>query len=109
MTVMPAEQQFIVKLKDSEDITALTRLYRKDADAAREAFADWAEDDPVFSAFELASCSYSGELILRHAAAEDSGALLETKETTLTALRDHELVVYADPDFVAQTEIGLSE
>ncbi|MEM7768376.1 MAG: hypothetical protein AAF253_12960 [Pseudomonadota bacterium] len=100
----PRTVQFIVKVKDGE-AEALTRLYFRDEAAARASFADWASDKPLFRSMDLVACSYSGELVLRPAAASAAGEGADF-DGVLAALRAHPLVSYADRDFVAQIERG---
>ncbi|MEL6387543.1 MAG: hypothetical protein AAFR41_06890 [Pseudomonadota bacterium] len=105
-TVASPEARFIVKIKDAE-VEALTRLFFRNETAARTSFSQWAADKPLFSDFDLVSCSYSGEVILRQRLAARSGADLQAQRATLLqALRNHPQVAYADPDFIAQTQVS---
>ena len=97
-TNLPVTQRFIVKVRDGE-AEALTRLFFRDEAAARQSFTEWAADKPLFSDMNLVSCSYSGEMILRY-----DGISARATEDLLAELRDHPLVAYADPDFVAQSQ-----
>lgn len=103
----PRGAHFIVRLKGDPILDDLARVFRRDADAAKRAFQDWAADNPDFACMSLTDVSYSGELILRCEDCEDS---VDASPSAVKAFRDRlqgvDSVRYADPDYQARPEGG---
>lgn len=87
---------YIVRFEADPGLTPVGRQFRKDATAARAAFADWAADKPELEGLDLIRASYSGELILGLPKDTD-----RTPDGVLEALNTMENLIYAERDVMA--------
>lgn len=87
---------YIVRFEADPELTPVGRTFRKDADSARTAFADWAAERPALEDLKLIRASYSGELIL--GLPSDSA---RAPEAVLDGLNAMENLIYAERDVMA--------
>lgn len=103
--VQPAT--FIVKFRENAAIDTVVANWRSDREAAKAAFTDWAEGDPIFAQMNVVGCSYSGELVLEAPVPVSPASARSRVREMIEQIRGHSAVAYADPDFTAQP--GLAE
>ncbi len=97
---------FIVKFRDTPELDAILRQFRKDEASARQAFARWASTQPGLSGFELTGATYSGEALLRYNFREGAAPTRAAVDELMKQLRSAPNVAYCDPDFTAQPGDG---
>ncbi len=94
------EAAFVVRFNDNPEIKRCLDLFRKDKDAARAEFAEWASKHPALDGLTLHRVNYSGEAILRYTGADDANPVSNAKAMQ-ARLNGLPFVRYADPDFTA--------
>lgn len=105
--VPASEVDYIAKVKDAKLQANVLDVYRKDPDAARKAFGEWAGRNGL-EGFELVQATYSGEVIFRlsEGAPEDVRKALGAQSARAFASEwgAREGVVYCDPDYTARAK-----
>jgi len=91
---------FVVRFNAGGEVDECLQLYRKDKDASRAAFAEWAAQHPELDGMHLQRVNYSGEAILTYDGAEDANPLRSAKQIQ-ARLQSLAAVKYADPDYTA--------
>lgn len=91
---------FVVRFQRGGKVDECLSLYRKDKDASRDAFADWASQHPELDGMRLQRVNYSGEAILAYDSSEDAKPLANAKQLQ-ARIQSLESVRYADPDYTA--------
>lgn len=91
---------FVVKFKSSDKIDECLSLYRKDKEASRKAFTEWASHHPELAGMRLEKVNYSGEAILSYDGSEDPAPVSNAKQIA-ARLNGFDAVKYADPDYTA--------
>lgn len=86
----------IVRFDDEPVLDELARNFRKDPDAARARFAQWAADKPALKGLILERASYSGELVLTN-----SGP--RTRDQAIKDIEAMDNIAYVEPDYSAET------
>ena len=92
------EAAFVVRFNDNPEIKRCLDLFRKDKDAARAEFAEWASKHPALDGLTLHRVNYSGEAILRYTGADDANPVSNAKAMQ-ARLNGLPFVRYADPRF----------
>ena len=90
-----AQYAIIVKFKDEPVIDEIGKTFRKDPDAVRARFRDWAADKPALRGLTLERASYSGELVL-------TGTGSRSMDEAISAIKAMDNVAYVEPDYSAQ-------
>lgn len=91
---------FVVKFNRGDKIDECLALYRKDKDASRKAFLEWASHHPELAGMRLEKVSYSGEAVLAYDGAKDPDPVSNAKQIA-ARLNGSDAVKYADPDYTA--------
>jgi len=91
---------FLVRFNKGIAIEESLATFRKDKDASRKAFADWAKRHPELDGMRLERVNYSGEVILAYDGSKDADPVSNAKQIA-ERLRGFEAVLYADPDYTA--------
>ena len=96
----PDKVFLIVKVKGSPDFDKAVRLFKKDPEAAKQAFAAFIRKNPEFKGMRLARGSYSGEAQLEYVFPSGRIANEAALRALQKKLRSADGVAYADIDYV---------